>query len=419
MKRKGFFSRLLSHDIVLLVISFVIAFGVWFLINTNSDTEGSITVNDIPINIDIENDELQVFGVSDDTASVTVSGNRVMIGGITAADLSVSAGQDTAIDTAGEYTLDLSVKKASVNTNYTIDTSSLSPASITAYIDRIREAEFDIDNQIVFKVNDNHYASVALSDSSVIISGPDTIVSTIASVAVMGTIDGEQSADTLTVRRNLTFLDSTGNEVSSPYISSNIDDVTVTANIYPVMDVNLKLNMLNAPDDPPSIKLSPSTIKIAGPQDTLDEIEDDTITIGNFDYSTMTNTEVELKMDISLPTGLRNLSNDTSVTVATDLSDYVKKSITCKISSNLNSSEYRSEFNADKIEITAYGPKDVIDTLSASNISVIADFSANMSEIAEANTLSLSVPLTVTLTKSYTSCWIYGSYTADVTVSKK
>ena len=419
MKNKSFFSRLFAHDSVLLIIAFIIAFVAWFIINANSDAENKITISEIPINIDMQDESLKVFRSSADTASVEVSGNRIIIGSITAADLLVSAGQDTVVDTPGDYELNLSVKKSGVKTNYAIDSSTLEPQKIDVFVDYEKEAEFEIDNQMVYKVDNDHYASAALSDTTVTISGPESMISKVASVAIMGTIDAEKNDDTVSMDRKLIYLDSEGNELSNTYIESNIDTVKVTLNVYPVKDIELALNVIDQPKDAPAISLTPSKIRVAGPQDVLNTIEDDTFTIGNFDYSDYSNEKVNIYMDISLPNGLKNLSSDTSVNVQTDLTDYKMKTVSCEIESSLKTSSYKTEFNFSNIDIIVVGPEGIVETIADTDISVIADFTSNMSEIKSSKTLSLNIPLEVVLGKGYESCWVYGVYTADVTVSKK
>jgi type III restriction enzyme/adenine-specific DNA-methyltransferase len=56
-------------------------------------------------------------------------------------------------------------------------------------------------------------------------------------------------------------------------VVADIDTVEVTISVLPISTVTLGVNVSNAPSDYPSISISPSTVKIAGAQDTLDKIE--------------------------------------------------------------------------------------------------------------------------------------------------
>ena len=421
MANKGFISRLLSHNFVLLILSFIIAFGAWFIINMNSETETNVTISDIPITIELTqealDDGLQIFSGNDVTASVEVSGNRVTVGSLSPSDIQVTANQASSIISPGTYTLSLSAKKTGAKTNYNIE-SSVTPANITVFVDRLKEAEFDIENQLVYEVSDGYYASATFSESKVSVSGPETEVSQIDSVAVMGTIEGELS-DTVTIEKSIIYLDKDGNELELPLTTADIDTVEVALTVYPVMDVTLQVDVANAPSSYPRISISPSTIKIAGPQDSLDEIEDNAISIGTIDFTKLSNEKITNSYDISLPSNCKNLSGEAVASVSIDLSSNVQKTVSCKIAGSLDSDTYKTDFSSNNIDITVIGPKDVVEEITASNISVIADFTDKLSGVTSSNTVSVEVPLTVTLSSDFDECWIYGSYTANVNISQK
>ena len=99
------------------------------------------------------------------------------------------------------------------------------------------------------------------------------------------------------------------------------------------------------------------------------------------------------------------------------MSSYSKKVVTCKIASNHDADEYKTDFASTNVDVTIFGPEEVLEELTASNISVIADFNGLLDDVS--STVSLQVPLSITLTNNFSECWVYGSYTATVTVSKK
>ena len=86
MKKTSFLTRLFSHNIVLLIISFLLAFIAWFIINANSETETNVTISNIPVSITLPDTAVekgfQIFNDTEYTASVEVSGNRVTVGSL-------------------------------------------------------------------------------------------------------------------------------------------------------------------------------------------------------------------------------------------------------------------------------------------------------------------------------------------------
>ena len=202
-------SRFFSHNITLLVLAFILAFAAWFIISLSEESVETKTITDIPVTIELPDtamdDGLILYGTDDLKASVEVKGNRAMLGTLTASDIQVTANQSSSMISVGSYTLSLTAKQAGLKTNYTIVKEKLSPSTVTVYVDKNKEQEFNIDNQITVNLDDsNHYASVALSKSKVTVSGPETHVNQIASVAVVDNI----STDTqTTVNKDLVFFD--------------------------------------------------------------------------------------------------------------------------------------------------------------------------------------------------------------------
>lgn len=421
-KNQNILTRFFSHNITLLILSFILAFTIWFIISVSSETDSNVTISNIPISIELsetaQQDGLEIFIGDDLTASVEVSGNRVTVGSLSSGDITVSAGQTSAIVTPGTYTLPLSAKKAGIKTNYDI-VSAVTPSSVTVYVDKRKDIEMNIENRLSVQLEDSkHYANISLSENTVNITGPEAQVKQIDSVVVFDTISAE-SNETKTVVEKLQYLDADGNTLDLPLITADFDSIEATITVMPIMNVTLAVDTSGQPTDCPSISVTPSTVKIAGAQTILDKIENDTISIGILDFTKLTNGKHELTYDISAPTGCKVISGETTATVTIDLSSYESTTVACKISPKIDTTKYSAELNTSSVEVEIFGPEDKISSLTSSGISVVADFTDLLMDINESNAVSLSVPLTVTLTSGYSDCWVYGTYVATANVSKK
>ena len=392
-------SRFFSHNITLLVLAFVLAFAAWFIISLSEESVETKTITDIPVTIELpdtaKDDGLYLYGTDDLKASVEVKGNRAMLGTLTASDIQVTTNQSSSMISVGSYTLSLTAKQAGLKTNYTIVKEKLSPSTVTVYVDKNKEQEFNIDNQITVNLDDsNHYASVALSKSKVTVSGPETHVNQIASVAVVDNI----STDTqTTVNEDLVFFDENGEKLYLPYVTTDIGTVEATISVLPITEVSLKVDTANAPSEYPNITMSPARVKIAGPQDVLDSLEDNTVTIGTLDFTKLKNEGNKEKFDISLPKGCKVISGETTATASIDLNEFYSTTVNAKVSSKLDSSKYTVEFPSNNVEITVNGPQDLIDSISASDITAIADFTGLLDDVTTGSAGSLSVPLKISL----------------------
>ena len=416
-------TRFFSHNITLMILSFILAFVIWFIINASSETDTNVVISNIPITVELSDtakeDGLRIFNAADMTASVEVSGNRVTVGSLSASDIQIAANQTGTIISPGTYTLPLSAKKVGLKTNYNF-ASSVIPATVTVFVDRLSEQEFAVENRLTVQLSDsNHYANTSLSQSSVTVSGPETQVSQIAAVAIIDTVSGTID-ETKTVQEKIRYLDADSNELDLPLVTADVESIEVTINLLPVMNVNLTVDELNAPDEHPGIGISPKSVKIAGPQNVLDDIKNNTVSIGALDFANLDNTRHKLNYDISLPSGCRVISGETEAAVSVDLSSYSEAQVTGRISQKIDSTKYKADFNSNTVTLTVYGPEDIVNAIGQADVTVTADFTDLLGDVTKDNAVSLSVPLTVTLSSTYSKeCWVYGTYSAEANVTMK
>lgn len=422
VKNSNILTRFFSHNITLMVLSFVLSFTIWFIISASSETDSNVTISNIPVTVELsdtaQQDGLEIFIGDDITASVEVSGNRVTVGSLTASDIQVTAGQTSAIIAPGTYTLPLSAKKTGIKTNYEI-VSSVSPSTATVFVDRRKEAEFTIENRLSVQLEDsNHYASTSLSQNTAVLTGPETQMNLIDSVAVVDSINA-YSNEAITVQESLKYLDADGNALELPLVKADIQTIEATITVMPVMNVKLAVDLVGQPKNCPEIKIEPHIVKIAGPQTVLSEIRDATLSIGTLDFSKLKNVNKSYPFDISAPTGCKVLSGETSAAVSVNLSGYVKGTVEGRIAVKIDTTKYSVEFNSSTAAIEIYGPESLVSSITPSNVNVVADFSELLDNVTGSKAVSLSVPLTVSFTSGFAECWAYGSYTVTANVSLK
>ena len=422
MKIKGFFSRILSNNLSLLVLSLLLSFIIWFVINANSQTESNVTISNIPITVDLSadavDDGLVVFGLDDVSASVEVTGNRITVGSLTASDIEIDALQANSIIAPGSYTLELTAKKVGVKTNYNF-ASNVTPSAVTFFVDRYKEKTFDISDDLVYKVEEGYYANSSFSETKVTVSGPETEVLLIDQVVVQGTMEGA-SGSTKTDKFDLVYLDKDGNVLELSMCDADVSSIEVSLTPLPILEVELSLDVVDAPEKYPDFNITPNKIKIAAEQSVLDSIENNKVTIGTLDFSTLDNTKHTLTYDISLPNGCKNLSDSTSAKVTIDLSDFEKTTLTVNhfSSKNVELSEYNVVFNSSGLDVVVCGPSELISDINSTDIIASVDFSNKLAEV-DKDTASLELPLIFEFTKDKAMCWVYGEYTISVSVSKK
>lgn len=427
MKKSSFLTRLFSHNIVLLIISFLLAFIAWIIINADSQTETNVTISNIPVSITLPDTAVEkgfrIYSESEFTASVEVSGNRVSVGSLTPSDIQVTANQVSTIDHADEYTLPLSAKKVGVKSNYNI-TSSVNPSSVTVFVDKFKEKDIPIDkSQMKVVVDSGYYSEVTMSNDTVHVEGAASKVDEIESVAIIDTINSVESSP-MTLQETLVFLDKNHKTIDLQYVTSDLKSIEVTVTSQPKKDVNLALEVLNAPSNAPKLVLKPQQATVYGPSEQLNTIQDNSIVIGTLDYRKLTNRKYVIPYDISLPQELKDchviVESDDSVTATIDLSSYQSKTIAVDVTTKVDSSKYTAEISSPtSVKLTIYGPASTIASLTAKNISVVADITQQEEQLDSDKTVSISVPLTITFGEKFKTCWAYETDPINITVTPK
>lgn len=414
-KRSRFKSFVQSSNF-LFIVSVFVSLIIWvYMSSVSTGNDTSLLISSIPVKIELSdettNNGLRVFSDSDYTASVTVKGQRSVVGSLQPSDITVKA-SDNNIDSTGNYTLYLSASKNNPYSDYQI--SSINPTTIDVFIDYYRENTYDIQDNVVYKVEDGYYAATTLSSKEVTISGPQTVVSKIAKVVATATIDGTLKSSTK-VNADIILYDANGNEISKDLLSVGLKTVEASVSVLPEKEVSLKPTFTNMPsglqltDD--MLSVEPKSILIAGTQEVFNKT--DYINLAPIDFNTLTNTKTTFDLAVEIPTDCKNISNTSTAKVTLDLSSLSSKKLTVeKFSVQGLASGYSADVTQKSLEVVAYGTSSQIDSLIASDVTAIIDLSAS-----DGMKGSVSMPVTFAINNA-PSCWISGSYKANLTISE-
>lgn len=420
MKKDNFsLNKLMQNNKFIFVLAILISFAIWIYSGLGATNDTNVTLSNIPIQIELSDEArdngLQIFSGSEQTASVTVTGNRAVLGSVNESDVTVTAAANS-INSSGSYSLPVSATKTNPSANFQI-TSAVAPSTISVVVDYFRESTYQIqDNHIVYKVADGYYGVTSLSSKSVVISGPQTEISKIDKVYAVADINGTLT-ESVETDAELVLYDKNNNKLSTELFTMDVKTVKATVTVMPEKTVEVKPTFVNKPNGleitEDMISIEPSSILLAGPAEVLDNTT--SVNLEPIDFSTL---KAEKKtfptLGIDIPTDCKNLSNSTSAKVTLDLSGLSTKSFTVdNFSVDGLSKEYNAEVTQKSISVTIIGPKDEIDSLSASDIKAVIDTSNS-----KGITGSVQMPVTFKFDVAK-SCWAYGDYKANLTISEK
>ena len=416
MKKLSLTQRILQNNYVLLIIALLISIGIWIYMSMTASNDTSITVSNIPIQTELSESAkelgLQVFLEDEAKASVTVSGMRTMLGQISEADLIVTASANS-ISTTGNHTLPVSATKANPSSNFQI--TSCTPSSINVVVDYPKESTFDVKEDISYKVKDGYYGSVSMAFNKVTISGPQTEILKIKKVVAKAEVKGDltESKDT---KAEIVLYDSGDNVIPKNLLQLSSNTVDVKIEVMPEKAVPLKPVFKNKPGGlvltEDMIKIEPSEIKIAAPQDALDNIK--AVNLEAIDFNKLNNTKVVLKdLSIDVPESCKNISDTSAAAVTLDLRGMTSKEFDVEsFSVEGLPSGFSCEVTSKSITVNVIGPKDEIESLKAEDIVAVIDAKNFSGKVG-----SVEMPITFKL-NTVKSCWAYGEYKANVNITE-
>lgn len=419
MKKKKFsLNKLFQNNKFLIVLALVISSITWVYMSMGTTNDTSVTISNIPIQIELpdqlNNNGLQVFSDTEQTATVTVTGSRAVLGSISTKDITVTAATN-GIDSAGTYQISLSAVKTNPSANFQI-ISTVTPSNVNVIVDYLRETSFPIQENVVYKVADGYYASTSLASKNITISGPQTEIAKIAKVSASAELDGTLDDSTSTTA-NIILYDKSGNKISTDLLKMEFDTVEASISVLPEKTVKVVPEFVNKPDgldlSDNMLSVEPSKILLAGPKNVLDST--DSVKLESIDFATLSNKRYEYDAQgINIPTDCKNISNSTAAKLILDLSDLSKKTFTVdsfKVSGL--SSKYKADVTQTNMSVTVIGSEKELKDLKSSDIECVIDTSDQSGTVG-----SVQMPVTFKL-KGTSTCWVSGSYKANITISEK
>lgn len=409
--------KLFYNDKFVMGFSIFLAFIFWLYVSSTTQEASVFTVTDIPVSLPELTHELKYFNAQDIKAEVRISGNALVVATVTSDDIYITANDTSFITSPGNYTLDLVPKKSGMKMDYTFD-SSPSPSSVNVYVDRQAEPrEIEITDKIkVSSVDENSYASTTtLSQQTVKVSGAESIVNSIAQVCAEYEFKSTLSQTTV-VTAPLVFYDSLGNKVDTKYITYDIAKVDATIPILKLVNVDIVPSITNMPDTlniSDKITVDPPTIRLAVPTNMSSNAG---ISTENIDFSKVTIDNNKFEVGLSIPSGCKNINGTEKATITFDTSDMETKTLAVTNFNVINEGDDQTtSVSTQSLNVTLIGSKDQLSTITSSNITAVIDMSAkapNFIGMAE-------MPVSIKINSKFNSCWAYGSYTVNVTSSRK
>ncbi len=418
MKNKSKINDWFNNDKFVFVFALIVAVIIWLAVAINVSPPTTRVIQDVKVNIDTTIPSqfgLEVFGESEFTVDVTVSGKKYQISpaALSADDITVTA-QTTNVDSAGKRTLTLKAEPSSGNADYTI--TSVSSKSIEVYFDTAKTVQMVIEPQIVADgfpiVNDGYTCGdINLSETTVTLSGPSTEINRIERVVANLVLD-ESLSSNKSADASIMPLDDSGKS-DFQYLTMSVEKVVLTIPVLQVKELKTIATFKNAPD---AYAVNPLEYTVSPEQDTFNISVDDyektvDFSVGTVDFKNLSPSNHVFTFEASdLP--VSESSKTETFRVNVDMTGITQDYVTVssdKIKLN-NPDDVSYKVSGLNKSVVVVGAEKDLSSVTEEDITVEVDLSeVNISK-------GQSVTVTAVVSVNSASCWVYGTYTVDVSL---
>ncbi len=331
-----FFRSLFEKDNALKVISLLTSITIWLLVSITKYPTVETTIYNVPVSISLDGSyaqsiQLEATALSQQTVTVTVTGERGEVGNLKAEDL-VAAVDVSNVMMAKEYNLSMHIE-SSDDREFTV--KSIEPSSVAVVFDKIVSKEFPIEPLVEnVKIAPGYLSGDPIATPEVVtVKGPQEMVNAVTKVCARVSSDMEIDSTYEFTTSDIVLYNN--NAVISNENQSITFDKTVVAVQIPVFvrkTLPLEVNIINAPANfdleyfRQSLVFSVDELDIAAPNDKIKELT--SLNIGTINMREVdVGSQFEFKTENFLPEGYDNLSQVNTVIVTCPSEGIAKKPI--------------------------------------------------------------------------------------------
>ncbi len=375
---------MLKNKFFMILLSAVIAFGLWVYVVTVISPEYETTISDIPVTIEgedlLEYKKIPLVLMTEDLPKVSLKlyGNRSDLNKLTNENITIRV--DVAnVAEPGEQSLSFTISYPGHINENEIQVQSRDPGRITLFFERLVRKEVPVEVIYTGALAEGYIvdkSDVILDYEKVSISGPESAVENIEKATIE--VDLEGRTESFSEAYRYTLCNGQGDPMDASRIVTNAAEVKHTMIIRKVKEIPLRLNLIEgggATADTVDVIIEPKTIRVAGSEAALEGLDE--LVLGSIDLSKIS-TMTRLDMDVVLPTGVANISGVSKVGVIVRVKERQTKTfvVTQEQIQLVNVPEkMKATLVSQNLTVTIRGTQEQLDALTAEDITVKVDLS--------------------------------------------
>lgn len=369
-----------SNKLYSLLLSIVVAFGLWLYVVNNVSQESEDTIYNIPVVIVDEallsERNLMITDISSEAISLTLSGYRSDLSKVNNQNITVKL-EVGSIYEPGEK-IELKPKPSypgDVPSNAFVE-ESMSPASIFVSVDTRRTREIPIEIQWTGTRAEGYIydtENAVLDYPKITISGPAAVADMIDHAYVEVDLTGQTESMSESFR--YTLCDAEGEPIDAKQITTNVEEVRLDMKVQQIKEIRLVADVIfggGTSELNTMVTVEPEVIRVSGSEAILDEMGD-TYTVGTVNLADIEKSQ-ELKYTINIPEGVTNQSGVTEAVVSVRFSGLSIREFNVDDIEIVNLPEgLEAEIINASLTVKVRGPASEISLLTAEDISAVVD----------------------------------------------
>ena len=373
------------RNILYLVLSIVIAAGIWYYVDEFNGRVVTQTVTGIPIEY-INQDALADNGLmlaegedsgTSTTIDITFKGNRRHIVQMDRSKIRVTANL-ASITEAGVQSVkpDLTYTDRKFNqSNTTIDKQSIYLATVN--ICELSHKEVELRCELTGNVAEGYSAGkVQLSQTAIEVRGQEDDIAVISYAKVVFDV-GKNAKETVTASLDYKFYDAEGHEVDASGVHAEAGQIQATLPVYVTKELKLEVDFQEAPGArlaDMAWAIRPESIMVSGDASVLNGM--DSIVLDSFDLSNVTKESTTHSYAILVPDGCENLSGVTKATLEIGYPDKAIADVTTQNIQVVNPPSDRTvEILTTQLTVRIVGTETEVADVTGEDVTIVADLS--------------------------------------------
>ena len=372
-----------NNRIYSIVLSVVIAFGLWLYVVNNVSQEDDVTFYNLPVVMagesKLNEQNLMITGISSQSVSVNLSGTRSDLNKLNSGNVVVKVDLSQIEEPGENIPLTPGVSNSADVPSNAIVVESKSPTVIYVDVDYRRTKEVPVQPKWTGTRSEDYIydtENAVLDYPTVTISGPAAVADLIDHAEVE--VDLTERDESISESFRYTLCDVNGDPVDAEQITTNVEAVQLDVPIQRIKEVKLVANVIyggGASEENTVVTLSHESIRLSGGDAVLAEFGD-TYTVATINLSDVEKSD-KYTYTLNLPEGVTNQTGVTEVTVSVRFTGLVTKEFTVENIQSLNVPEGRTaEIINANLTVKVRGPAEQINRLTAEDITATVDFSA-------------------------------------------